>query len=375
MVPHRDRLPEHVRLLLDSLVDARGCGSLSATQWDTLIRSARSARLLGVLAARVRWQSGTDDLPEPIRRHLVAASIESRFRRSRAEYLMDALEGLLADLDSPLVLLKGGAYIAQGLRMSDGRLPADVDLMVRRSALDAAERRLLETGWEFEKTDPYDQHYYRAWSHELPPLRRVGQAMELDLHHTILPPLSRAKPDAGALFAAAIPVAGRRFSVLCPADQVLHAAAHLFQDSDCVGRLRELVDIDGLLREFSGADSNGFWPILMERARLHQLGRPLCYALAFLKAWLDTPIPEDVTEAATAFGPSAVPGIALCSLAARVLPPIDPDGEPDLGYRLAKAALEARAVSLRLPPRLFVYHAGMKFKRSLSRKAEAQQAS
>ena len=369
MIPARDRLPGHVRLLLDSLVDASRCASLGDDQWDMLIRAARAARLLGVLAARIGRRAPLDALPEPIGRHLVAASKLARFRRSKVELLVETVGRQLSQLDPPLVLLKGGAYIAQGMRVAEGRLPADVDLMVRRASLDEAERTLLAAGWEFQKTDPYDQHYYRAWSHELPPMRCVGQAMELDLHHTILPPLGRLKPDAEALFASAMPIAGTRFAVLCPPDQVLHAAAHLFQDSDCLGRLRDLVDFEGLVREHSAADPPGFWPTLLERARLHDLCRPLWYALSFAQAWLDLPVPSEAAASINDMRPGRFSGRTVCRLAARVLPPPDPDGELSRLDRAAASLLDWRSVWLRMPPGLVAYHAGMKLVRSFRRPA------
>jgi len=108
---------------------------------------------------------------------------------------MLAVAKVLEPLGIPLIALKGAAYIAQGLRCADGRLPEDLDLMVPRDRLDEAERALVEAGWASQKTDAYDQHYYRAWSHELPPMRFAGHAIELDVHHTILPPVGRVHLD------------------------------------------------------------------------------------------------------------------------------------------------------------------------------------
>jgi hypothetical protein len=359
MPPALAALPAHVRLLLHSLIEPQRCASLNEPAWDVLIRAARSARLLGVLAARVAAAVSFDALPEVAARNLVAGQMEARFRRQKTLFLLEAVVPHLGSPETPRVLLKGAAYIVQRLPIAEGRLPADVDLMVPRVALDGIERALLATGWQFEKTDPYDQHYYRAWSHELPPMRCAGQALELDLHHSILPPLGRLKPDVDDLFAAAVPIVGTSFSALCPADQVLHAAAHLFQDSDCTGRLRDLVDIDGLVRTHATADP-GFWPALSQRAHLHRLNRPLWYALAFTRAWLATPMPEEAAARIASFRPPWPARAALCVLVTRTLPPVHPDGEPGLWDRLASRLLEARGVWLRLPPWLLAWHAANK---------------
>lgn len=360
-------LPTHARLLLESLVDPRRCLSLPESAWDVLIRSARSARLLGVLSARIDRLAPAGNLPPAVMRQLLAGSIEARFRRQKTSLLLRTAEMQFAAAGEPAVLLKGAAYITQGLAMAEGRLPADVDIMVRRRHLDAVERALLDAGWEFEKTDPYDQHYYRAWSHELPPMKCAGQALELDLHHGILPPYGRLKPDTDALFATAIPVAGTPYRVLSPADQVLHATAHLFQDSDCSGRLRDLVDIDGLVRCFAEKDAS-FWKVLEQRAALHDLGRPLWYALTFGREWLATPVPADFLRMIRNAEPSAPAQWLMKALLPPALFPVDPDTAGSAGVRLARRLLEARAFWLRMPPWLVLFHSINKLIRGFRRR-------
>lgn len=348
-------LAPHVRGLLNTLQAPERCSELDAHAWDHLIRTARSARLLGTLATRVGAIVPIDQLEAAVERQLRAGSVEAHFRRQKVRYLLSAIAPLMGSTAAPCILLKGAAYIAQGMEMADGRLPADVDVMVPRAALDAVERSLLAAGWQYEKLRPYDEVYYRMWSHELPPLRSPGQALELDLHHTILPPLGRLKPDTEALFRAAVPIAGTTFGVLAPADQTLLAAAHLFHDSDCTNRLRDLVDIDGLLRAFSAVDS-GFWHELDAHARLHHLGRPLWYALTFAQAWLGTPIPPEAAAAIDAYRPSRTAASLVTALIQRTLPPIHPDGESTRDRRWASRTLLARATWLRMPPRRFARH-------------------
>jgi hypothetical protein len=366
----KSELPAHARLLLECLVDPRRCVSLRESEWDVLIRSARSARLLGVLAGRIGRLTPADALPEAVTRHLLAGQIEARFRRQKALLLLRSVESLITAPGDPPILLKGAAYIMQGLAMAEGRLPADVDIMVRREHLGGVERALLDAGWEFEKTDPYDQHYYRAWSHELPPMKCAGQALELDLHHGILPPFGRLKPDTEALFEAAIPIEGTPIRVLSPADQVLHAAAHLFQDSDCTGRLRDLVDIDGLVRCFAERDAS-FWLVLEQRARLHQLCRPLWYALSFGREWLATPVPADFLQSNRSAEPSAPARWLVETLVPLALLPADPDSSSSATNRIASRLMEARAFWLRMPPRLVLFHSINKFIRSLRRNPAA----
>ena len=84
---------------------------------------------------------------------------------------------------------------------------------------------------------------------------------------------------------------------------VLHTAAHLFQDGEIKGGVKDLLDIQGQLETFAGQD--GFFARLLERARRLELGRPLYYALRYAQSLLDAPIPHGGPPGARAMGPPA----------------------------------------------------------------------
>ncbi len=372
MLSSRGTLDRHVDLLLGILAFPARAVSLSLDEWDLVVRAARGARLLGVVRARLERAHLLDSVPTPVRAHLDGAWNLAAHRRQMVLHEMHAVAKVLAPLNVPLILLKGAAYIAQGLGCAEGRLPEDLDLMVPRERLDEAERALVLAGWAFEKTDPYDEHYYRVWSHELPPMRAPGHAIELDVHHMILPPTGRVRPDTRAMVAATVAVSGSRYRVLSPADQVLHACAHLFQDSDCTGRLRDLVDIDSLLREHGTAD--GFWTTLLARTSLHGLGRSLSYAVRYGSAWLGTPVPSDVAPEIARFGPGPIGRGAMDRLVGLALFPTAPDQEPTPSTAFGRWLLFARSMWLRMPPWLLAYHSLAKLVRGalLRRRAVAE---
>jgi hypothetical protein len=359
--------PPHAQRLLEVLREPARCSTFDAPTWDRLLRSARAARLQGTLAARVSAALSIDRLDPIVRRQLLAGQVEAEFRAQKVRHLLSAIEPLIAASAVPCLLLKGSAYLTQGLALAEGRIPADVDVMVPRTAIDDIEQALRAAGWQYdEELTPYDHRYYRDWSHELPPLRSPGQALELDLHHTILPPLGRLKPETRALFDAASRMQGTPFSVLAPADQVLLAAAHLFHDSDCTNRLRDLVDVDGLLRAFSANDPE-FWRTLDARAQRHHLGRPLWYALTFARAWLGTPVPDDALGRIEAYRPAGAVASVVVALIARTLPPVDPDGEATRLRSWASRLLLARATGQRMPPGLVAKHGLHKLTRAWPR--------
>ena len=249
---------------------------LSATEWGALIRIARAEALLGQLDGRASEAGVREALPNRVRTifddHAIA--VESSQRTARWEARMAA--AALAPLGCPIVLLKGAAYVAQSLPVAAGRTVGDLDILVPRSVIDAAEVLLKAAGWEALKQDPYDDAYYRRWMHELPPLAHADRGTMIDVHHTILPLTASRLPDAAAMIADAVDIGGG-LAVLSPPDMLLHSVAHAFADGEFDGGLRNIWDIHRLLTDF--AIVPGFWPALAARAALHDLREPLGRAL------------------------------------------------------------------------------------------------
>jgi hypothetical protein len=202
--------------------------------------------------------------------------------------------------------------------------------------------------------DEHDQRYYREWSHELPPMRHPLHALELDVHHNILPPIARTRVDAAPLLARLQASKWPGWQVLQPVDQVLHSATHLFGDSEARDRLRDLVDLDGLMRHFGAAPA--FWAELPDRARELGLEEPLALACHFVARWLDTPIPAPARHRIAAAGPPAWRRAWLHRLLASALTPSGPDEGRRRGQDMAAQLLLVRYHYRRMPMHLLVPH-------------------
>ena len=347
----------------DVLVDAlRDVGGIAPRDWETLIRRGREADLLGTLADRLTERGMFDQVPDAPRAHLFSARVmgaaqEAAVRREAAE-----IGRALAQVDAPVILLKGAAYLLAGLPPSRGRLFSDVDILVPKPALPAVESALMLAGFATTHHHPYDQRYYRRWMHELPPMQHIKRLTILDVHHTIVPETARVRLQAAALFRAAVPLARQsRFCVLAPADMVLHSATHLFHNEELTHGLRDLVDLDALLRHFA-ADAR-FLDGLVERAAELDLGRPLWYALRWTSRLLRTPIPRDVVAAVDRYAPGAPVGWMMDALLSPALRPT----ATRAGTRWARRALYVRGHWLKMPFPLLAWHLAVK---SLRREQE-----
>lgn len=255
--------------------------------WTGLICAARAEQMIGTLAYRLQ------DVAAPDAVHRLLAMHRAEAERVRVQALWEAemCRRALAPLDVPVVLLKGTAFLAAVLTAGEGRSIGDLDILVPRAVIGEVEQALLAVGWErLKDAEGYDDFYYREWMHELPPLIHRERDRMIDVHHTILPLTARPKPDAAALIADSMAVSdGLR--MLNPEDMIVHAAAHLIADGDLAGGLRNIWDIDRLIRDFARGD--GWWERLAERAALHQLTKAVGRAVRLSANLYATPIPGE----------------------------------------------------------------------------------
>ena len=276
----------------------RDPAALGEVDWTALIAAARAEQLIGTLAFRLEGCR----LPAKVEAMLATARRDSEQSRVQALWEAEMARRALAPLGIPVILLKGNAFLAASLDAGLGRSVGDLDILVPRDSLETVETALLGAGWErMKEADGYDDLYYRRWMHELPPLIHRTRDRMIDVHHTILPATARPTPDAAALIADSLPLeSGLR--ILSPDDMIVHAAAHLFADGDLSGGLRNLWDIDRLLRQFAAGDA-GFWLRLAERAHLHQLAGPVALALRLSARLYGTPVDRAVAGRARLLDP------------------------------------------------------------------------
>ena len=278
-------------LLLKVLQQPEMLLSLRMAEWDRMLPLARRTNLLGRLAARAQEGGLLTELPPGPQWHLRSSDVATAHNQRAIRWEIRCIERALHGIETPMVLLKGAAYLVSSLPPARGRICADVDLLVKKEAISAVETALRQYGWKTEPIRPLDEKNFRATLHELPPMIHQNHDGELDVHHNILPATDTLRVDPAKLLEAAIPLApATRFSILAPCDMVLHNAAHMFRNGRFQYGLRDLVDLDDLLRHFSA--SPGFWDRLVARAAELDLKIPFFWGLRYAERFLATPVPE-----------------------------------------------------------------------------------
>lgn len=342
---------------------------LSPAQWDLLVRQARRAGVLARIAETLAQQGLLEQVAEAPRAHLVAARLHASTQQQEVRREVGHIAKAINRLGFDFTLLKGAAYVLSGLQAARGREFSDVDILVPKARINEVEASLMIQGWATTHHDEYDQRYYRQWMHELPPMQHLQRGTVLDVHHTILPETARLKPDPALLLANALPLPGLPGArVLAPPDMVLHSMTHLFHNEELSHGLRDLSDLDLLLREFGARPS--FWDELLGRAHALDLLRPLYYGLWSTRTLLQTPLDERTWQQVQAQAPNRMLKPLMQALWSRALATHHASSRAALTAP-ALFVLYVRAHWLRMPPLLLARHLATKAVRRQTDESEA----
>ncbi|TCO76311.1 nucleotidyltransferase domain-containing protein [Chromatocurvus halotolerans] len=369
--------------LIDALNDPQSVMHLRPLQLSALMSQARQAGLLAALRVHLDRAGVLAPLPADVTRHLDSASLAQTKQARDLRFEVRCLRDALAPAGLSPILLKGAAYIIGELPAGDGRIISDIDLLTPHAAIPAAESALIAAGWITGPLDDYDEQYYRRWMHEIPPMAHKSRGSVVDLHHTILPPTAAPHVDAGRLFESLKSTSLEGVLALGNCDQVIHSATHLFHESEFHHALRDLWDLNQLLRDFEtsvvsahgavagaegGASVNGaadrvdqggaggdFWSMLEERACALDLGTPTYLALRYASRLFGTPVPADTLNA---LRPPLARARSLLwdPLFLRGAFSLDYPGDRPRGRAFALWLLYLRGHVLRMPLRLLVPH-------------------
>jgi hypothetical protein len=342
--------------LMQLLAHPENAKHVSGQRSTDLISLARRELVLGHLADEI-IQAGLMAQLEPRLQDILLDGLrDARHSHGHARGEARFVAAALIGLSCPVIILKGSAYVIAGLRAGGGRRAGDLDILIPRSFLGAAEISLQAAGFHMMVKDAYDENYYRVLMHELPPFQHIERKSLIDVHHTILPLTARVQPNAKALIADCVSL-GEGLYRLNNADTVLHSAAHWIQDGDLNGGLRNLHDIHRLLTEFSMAER--FWQQLAERAALHSLQRSLYYAVQMSHKLFHTAVPEKAWKLLESGKPNPVTASIMEWMIEQRLAGVGL-GRQSLACKFASRGLYIRSHWLRMPPMMILTHLARK---------------
>ncbi len=358
---------EH-KLLLTALRVPSTLATLPLSAWQGILTLGRRHGVSGRWYGQLSAAGLLEEVPAAVQRHQWSDQVVAANHVRAARWELNRLAHVFATTGVSWTLLKGAAYIAAELPPGDHRLLSDVDILVPEASLDVVEALLLDCDWRSPPHDEYDDHYYRAWMHELPPLQHRLRGTVLDVHHNILPRTSPHCPDAAELIARRVPLPDGLF-MLAPADAVLHSVLHGFWGGELTNCLRDVLDVHELVQAFGQRLGESFWLDLQTRAQALQAVRPLLLALHQAEQNFGTLLPPDFLRTLKQCDRLWIPRALTNALIGEVFLPTLP---PNRREKLALKALLLRSHLLKMPLRLLLPHLNYKLGQRLAARAKTR---
>jgi len=193
----------------------------------------------------------------------------------------------------PLILLKG-AVLADLVYGNIALRPMrDVDILVKKNDLDAADELLGRLG--YTPNEAYrPEEWFRNFHHNIPYLSR-DRSLVLELHHNIVLPAAPITIAAEDLWqdARTVEVMNETALVLSPEKLILHLCVHLAYDDRFYRSLRSLTDIAATIAFHKESID---WTKFMTYVRAYNADRSVYYALWLACALVDAEVPLAVPE-------------------------------------------------------------------------------
>jgi len=247
----------------------------TSKEWESLLRIMRGTDMLGSFYYFLQKHNLITSVPDFALMHLQSAKNHSDQQVQQVNRETDFLHELLQGIGIRPIFLKGAAYVLAACGNHNGRVMSDLDILVNKSELQKVESALISDGWSEKKLDDYDEQYYRKWIHELPPFINYERGVTLDVHHTIIPPISGITIPEETLFSDSHITPSSK-AVFNDEMLVIHSIIHLFFNEEHEKSFRDIYDIQLLLESYEQKKCISH---LYTKAQALGFNRELFYAL------------------------------------------------------------------------------------------------
>jgi len=339
-------------ILMHFIVQPKLVQEWSTEQWNQFLQQSYVTNLTARVYYILKENQLIDFIPKAMRWHFLSA--EKVFLAHQHDILNEALHIVkalkLSDIEP--VFLKGTAYLLANDKCHYGRLFSDVDIFVPKEQIKATEQMLSWNGWINEELTEHDEKYYRNWMHEIPPMINTKTNMTIDVHHNLIPLVSRIKLNSNLLLSK-VETQGR-YNVLAREDRVLHSAAHLLLDGEFKHGFRDLHDLYSLVTE--GIEQKSAFLSLLH-ARAKQLGFELIlyYCLSLLIDFFELKVNANIMQECEQSLSSPLIAKQVLQMFKRVLQPNEKLAN-SIKYKTSLQLLFIRSHWLKMPMHILLPH-------------------
>jgi hypothetical protein len=266
--------------------------SLPPHAWEALVAEANRQWLPSMLFDSLRALGDAVNPPTQVLERLRRLYLHHSFRN---RLLVRELETVLRTLHSQgveVAVLKGVDLITTVYPDPGVRGMTDIDVLVRRDRLAAAEQALVQLGYGPQPRPDMDS-YLRRTNHIAPFTKRGAATIEV--HWTIERATSPFAIDDAELWARArtIRIGAVDSLHLAPEHLILHLALHVsYHHRYARAGIKTLCDIAAIAQRYPQLD----WPFLAETANRIGAGGFVFSALELTRSMLHAPIPLDAVR-------------------------------------------------------------------------------
>jgi Uncharacterised nucleotidyltransferase len=261
-------------------------GRLDSAGWDALIAAAVDHQVSPQLFERLLSSNG---VPREVMQIAFMTMVRQKEQVSQK---VDELPELLCALNAreiPTILIKGSQLATMVYPKPSHRAMCDLDLLVRRSDLQAAEEALIAFGYVTSRTEEIDKA--ATAKRHIPTLRKADSAIAVELHWTLAEP--RRPIDVDGLWerSTAVSLGGQPARTLSPEDALLCCCLHATLDHFALKGIRPLLDVAAILTRHGQSFD---WPAFSARASEWRIDGPSYAVLELARSEAGAAVPEHI---------------------------------------------------------------------------------
>jgi hypothetical protein len=260
---------------------------MAANDWRLFADEAIRFQLGPVLFKRLKTDCAESAIPEEILKDLQFEYLRSYAKSARLYREVAKIMRAFHAQTLPVIVLKG-ACLAEIVYMDIALRPmGDVDLLVRKDDLGAADRALRDLGYrglDFVEMSPDDMNEFHY--------RHDQTGLMVEIHWDLVSPIYPFPIDSNSLWKAAVPqkISGADALILGPEDLLLHICLHSSIHMYAAG-LRDIYDIAKIIEHQAlSIDWKGF----VDRARRWRIGKSVFLPLVLARRLFEAELPDQV---------------------------------------------------------------------------------
>ncbi|MES2698500.1 MAG: nucleotidyltransferase family protein [Pseudomonadota bacterium] len=291
--------------------DTAAMARFGPDDWQAIATMTAQHRLGALLHDQVRLRGGNWPVPADLRERWKARHLRGAMRAMSLQLGLRRMAGVLADLNLPFAVLKGGWLAWSAYPHPAHRPLRDIDLLLPADGAMAAFATLEAAGFTRRADDVTPLDHALVHNKHLPPLFAPDMRMAVELHTRIIHDvpagdLSGTIADSAALLARTVPrdLGGFVAPTLSPTDTLLHLIVHAAYDHRFDNGPLVLNDIAAIVRtcpvdwhRFAAMATAGGWQrgsqLLLQLTQAYHGPLPIPHTLG-----LAAPLDDQVLESA-----------------------------------------------------------------------------